>query len=212
VGDYQRHKRLRLLLKKLNKDRKKQAKQIDILCNDLIGAQRGFIRRLKTINFTAGFYESIIGMTDLNALLYSAIRLLEANSPGADVVFFLRQAGSFEMYAFETNRVSVLDKEEIEGYFTEDLMHNACKANRACTLDEIFEMDPSAALHGNPTGLHGTSAVTIPLGILGVSLGFMLVCRPENMLAAEEIQDVSAIVPGLSQAITCCQALSRAAN
>ena len=29
-------------------------------------------------------------------------------------VFFLRQAGSFEMYAFETSKVSVLNKEEIE--------------------------------------------------------------------------------------------------
>jgi hypothetical protein len=36
VGDKQRHRRLRLLIKKLNKERKKQAKKIDILCNDLI--------------------------------------------------------------------------------------------------------------------------------------------------------------------------------
>ena len=53
VGDHQRHQRLRLLLKKLNKDRKKQAKKTDILCNDLIGAQRGFIRKLRSISFSA---------------------------------------------------------------------------------------------------------------------------------------------------------------
>ena len=62
----QRKKRLRLLIGKLNKERKKQAKKIDILCNDLIAAQRDFIKRLSTISFTADFCESIIGVSDLN--------------------------------------------------------------------------------------------------------------------------------------------------
>lgn len=217
MGDYQRHKKLRLLLKQLNKDRKKQAKKTDILCNDLIGAQRGFIRKLKTISFTAGFYESIIGLTDLNSLLYTAVKLMEADAPGANVAFFLRGTEGFELHISESDQPTTFNKEQLESWFTQELMDNACKANRICTLDEIFEMDPSAALgaglHGNPTGFDGTSAVTIPLGILGVSLGFMLVCRcQENKLTVEEIQDMSAIVSGLSRAIACCQAHSRAAN
>ncbi len=217
MGDNQRHKRLRLLLKKLNKQRKKQAKQIDILCNDLIGAQRVFIGRLKIISFTASFYESIIGMTDLNNLLYAAAKLLEGQCPGAGAAFFLRQGESFELHIFEGDPSPVLDKEQLESRLTPDLVNNACKANRVCTLDKIFEMAPAAplgaSLDGNPTGLKGTSAITIPLGLFGVSLGFMLVYRnSQNRLTSEEIQNISAIVPGLSQGIASCQSLSRAAN
>ena len=57
------------MIKKLNKDRKKQNQKIDILCNDIIGAQRNFSKRLGIINFVANFYDSIIGATDLNELL-----------------------------------------------------------------------------------------------------------------------------------------------
>ena len=217
VGDNQRHKRLRLLLKKLNKERKKQAKKIDILCNDLIGAQRAFIRRLKTISFTASFYESIIGMTDLNNLLYTAVKLLEGQNPGTDAAFFLHRGENFELHMFEINQTATLDKEQLERQLTPELMNNACKANRVCTLDEIFEMAPSASLgaslDGNPIGLDGTSAITIPLGLFGVSLGFMLAYRnSENKLTSEEIQNISAVLPGLSQAIACCQSHSRATN
>ena len=209
VGDNQRHKRLLLLLKKLNKERKKQAKQIDMLCNDLIGAQRAFIRRLNTISFAAGFYESIIGMTDLNDLLYTAVKLLDEQIPGANAVFFLRQGENFDLHMFEINQATALDKGQLESRLTQDLMNNACKANRVCTLDEIFEM----GLDGNPTGLDGTSAITIPLGLFGVSVGFMLAYRDsKNKLTGEEIRKISAIAPGLSQAIACCQAHARATN
>lgn len=209
MGDKQRHQRLRLLLKKLNKERKKQAKKTDILCNDLIGAQRGFIRRLKTISFTADFYESIIGMTDLNNLLYTASKLIEADSPGADVVFFLRRAEGFELHMFESDRTATVNKEHLESCITQEVMDNTCKSNRVCTLDEIFEMD----MNGNPTGLHGNSAVTIPLGLFGASLGFMLVYRcSENKLTSEEVRTASAIVSGFSRAIAHCQAHSHAAN
>lgn len=209
MGDNQRHKRLRLLLKGLNKTRKKQAKQIDILCNDLIRAQREFIRRLKIISFTAGFHESIIGMTDLNNLLYTSVKLIEEQVPGTDAAFILRRGESFELQTFENGRTTALDKELLESHLTPELINNACRANRVCALDEIFEME----LDANPTGLDGTSAVTIPLGLFGVSLGFMLVYRSsDNKLTAEEIHSISSVAPGLSQAIACCQTLSRAAN
>ncbi|UCF15873.1 MAG: hypothetical protein JSW59_00135 [Phycisphaerales bacterium] len=209
MGDNQRHKRLRLLLKELNKERKMQAKKIDILCNDLIGAQREFIRKLKTISFTAGFYESIIGITDLNNLLYTAVKLIEGQSPDAGIAFFLRRGESLELHVFEKSHRPILDKEQLETRLTPELINNACKANRVCTLDEIFEMGPD----GNPTGLDGTSAVTIPLGRFGASFGFMLVYRnSQNKLTCEEIQNISAVVPGLSQAIASCQAHSHAAS
>jgi len=85
VEHKQRHKRLRLLIGKLNKERKKQAKKIDILCKDFIAAQRDFIKRLNTISFTADFYESIIGTGDLNMLLYTASTLIKEKIADAKV-------------------------------------------------------------------------------------------------------------------------------
>ncbi len=85
----QRHRRLRLLIGKLNKERKRQAQKIDILCNDFISAHRDFIKRLNTINFTANFYEAIVGTTDLSGLLYTAGKLIKDEIPDSSVAFFL---------------------------------------------------------------------------------------------------------------------------
>src|SRR4030042_2909362 len=88
----QRHKRLRLLIGKLNKERKKQTKKTDILCNDLIAAQRDFIKRLDTIRCTANFYEAIAGITEMSNLILLASKLIKDETADANVAFFLRQA------------------------------------------------------------------------------------------------------------------------
>jgi len=89
VDQKQRYRRLRLLIGKLNKERKRQAQKIDILCNDFISAHRDFIKRLNTVNFTANFYEAIVGTTDLSGLLYAAGKLIEDEIPDSKVAFFL---------------------------------------------------------------------------------------------------------------------------
>jgi len=204
VGDIERHRRLRLLIKKLNKERKKQAKKIDILCNDLIAAQRDFIKRLNTINFTANFYESIMGAINLSSLLSVAAKLIKEKNPDINVTFFLRQSDNFELHTFQGEQPIILDKQQLENCFVPELMDNICKSNKICTLDDMFAM----GLEGNLIGLNKVSAVTIPLGLLGSSLGFMLIyCSSENKLTADEISDISAITCGLSRAIQSCQVL-----
>jgi len=209
VQDKQRHRRLRLLIKKLNKNRKKQAKKIDILCNDFIAAQRDFIKSLKTIIFIANFYESIIGITDLNSLLYTAVKLIKEGNADANVTFFLRQSDNFELYMFESEQPITLEKQHLENCFNTELMDNICKSNKVCTLDDMFAM----GLQGNLIGLNKISGVTIPLGVHGSSLGFILICRSsENKLTAEEISNISAVTCGLCRAIQCCQATLHSAD
>jgi hypothetical protein len=209
VDDKQRHRRLRLLIKKLNKDRKKQNQKIDILCNDLIGAQRNFIKRLGIISFAANFYESIIGTTDLNKLLYTAVEFFKAENTDVNVTFFLRQEENFELYMFESDRPIDIEKQYIESCFTPELMDNISKSNKVCTLDDMFAM----GLQGNLNGLNKISVMTIPLGLLGSSLGFILVYRSsENKLTTDEIGRISVVISGLSRAITSCQTLSSAAD
>ncbi len=209
MDDKQRHRRLRLLIKKLNKDRKKQNLKIDILCNDLIAAQRNFIKRLGIINFAANFYESILGTTDLSKLLYTAVEFIKAENEDANVTFFLRQEENFEIHMFESARPIAVEKQYIENCFNQELMDSISRSNKVCTIDDMFAM----GLDGNLNELNKISAVTIPLGLLGSSLGFILVYRPsENKLSADEISRISAAISGLSRAITSCQTLSHAAD
>ena len=209
MDDKRRHRRLRLLISELNKERKKQAKKIDILCNDLSAAQRGFIKRLDTIGFTANFYKAIVGMTDLSTLIFTAGKLIKDETPNSNVAFFLRQADSFELHMFESDQPITLEKRHLENCFTAELVNNICESNKICTVDDMFAM----GLQGKLTVLNKISAVTIPLGQLGSSLGFMLIYRSsQNKLTADELKNITAITPGLSRAIQSCRVLLRPAD
>jgi hypothetical protein len=203
MNDKQRHRRLRLLIKKLNKERKKQAKKIDILCNDLIAAQREFVKRLNTISFAASFYESILAAHDLSRLLYIASRLIKDELSDANVTFFLRQAEDFELHMFQSDKPITLEKNRLENCLSAELAEDICKSNKVCTLDDMFAM----GLQGNLVGLNKISAVTVPLGELGQSLGFILIYRSsqEKRLTVNELNRICAITRGLSRAIQASQ-------
>ena len=213
VDHKQRHKRLRLLVSKVNKARKVQSKKIDILCNDIIATQREFIKRLNTISFTANFYESIVGTTDLSSLLAISGKLIKSEIPDANIAFFLRplrhsvseasQTDNFELHLFESDQPITLEKQHIENCFTAELVDNICKSNKLCTLDDLFAI----GLQGNLSVLNKTSVVTVPLGQFGTSVGFVLIYRAQsqNKLTAEELTNISAIAPGLSRAIQSCR-------
>lgn len=204
MQDENRNKKLRLLIKKLNKERKKQAQQIDILCNDLISAQRDFMKRLKVVSFVANFYESILGATDLNHLLYTAAELIKEQIDDANVTFFLCRTDTFEQHPFEGGSDLAHEKEHFISCFTTELIENICAANKVCTLENMFAM----GLHGNLVKLSKISAVTVPLDNIYSQSGFMLIYRSsERKLTSNEIGSISAIANGLSRAIASCQGL-----
>jgi hypothetical protein len=205
----QRYRRLRLLVGKLNKERKQQAKKIDILCNDIIAAQRDFIKRLDTISFTANFYETIAGTTEVSNLILLASKLIKEETADANVAFFLRQASKFELHIFESTQPILLEKQELENCFTPEVVEAVCKSNKICTLDDMFAM----GLQGSPTRLNEITAATIPLSRGGRSLGFILVYRTaENKLTDDELNNIAAISPGLSRAIASCQEFCHSAG
>jgi hypothetical protein len=204
VDHKQRYRRLRLLISKLNKERKKQTQKTDILCNDLIAAHRDFIKRLDTISFIANFYETITGTTDLSSLIPIASKLIRDATADANVTFFLRQADNFKVHMFKSDQPILLEKQGLENCFTPEAVEAICKSNKICTLDDMFEL----GLEGNLTDLNKISAATIPLGQSGPSLGFILIYRSaQNKLTPEELNNIAAIAVGLSRAIASCQAL-----
>lgn len=204
MQDEKRNKRLRLLIKKLNKERKKQGKQIDILCNDLISAQRDFMKRLRAVSFIANFYESIIGVTDLNHLLYTAAEMIKEQIDGANVIFFICRTETFEEYSFENGQAVIPEKEHFGNCFNPEFIDSICTANKVCTIEDMFAM----GLHGNLVELSKISAVTVPLDGFYSQAGFMLVYRSsERKLTGDDIGSISAITNGLSKAIASCQGL-----
>jgi hypothetical protein len=205
----QRHKRIRRLVRKANEERKVQAQQIDILCNDFIGSQKEFLQILGTIGFTANFYESIMGIVDLNKLLYLAGKIIKNEITDASICFFLRAAGSFEFHITGSDKPISINKGSLKDCFSEELVDNICKANKVCSLDELVSM----GLGGNPGYLNKLSAITVPLSLSGASLGFMLVYRSsDNELSDRELKTITAIAPGLYRAIQSCRDLSRSSK
>jgi len=205
----QRDRRLRLLIRKLNKERKKQAKKTDILCNDFISAQADFIKRLNTINFTANFYEAILGATDLRSLLYTAGKLIKDEIPESNATFFVLQQDKFELYMFESDQPITLEKQHLENRFTPELVDNICKSNKLCALDDMFAM----GLQDNLVRLSNISAVTVPLCRFGSSLGFILIYRlSPQKLTPDELKNITAVNCGLSRAIQSFQVTLQSAD
>ena len=202
MSQSQRHKRLRLLIKKLNRQRKRQASQIDILCNDLISAHRGFLKRLSSVSFAAEFYKNLLGDSDLRSLLVRAGRLLREELPGTSITFFLRHPEGCQVYTVDGQDSCAVEDQPLEDVFTPELVDNICKSNRLCLLDEMCCM----GLEGDLAELSQVSAAALPLNDLGRSLGFLLLYRPASYpLKTEELHKVGLVTCGLSHAISGCR-------
>jgi len=198
MSQTERHRRLRLLLNRLNKQRKQQARKIDILCNDLISAQRAFIQRLYTVSFAAEFYRSLLGCPDLNHLLAQADRQIRQELPGVGVAFYLRQSDGCELHSFLDDEMFACERQGPQEHLTPERIDGICKLNRVCTLADIRSLDPG----DDPDGLAGFSIVTLPLSDLGRSLGFALLWRSSPLtVRAEEVDRIESVMCGLSQAI-----------
>jgi hypothetical protein len=202
MSQSQRQQRLRRLVKKLNRERKRQASQIDILCNDLIGAQRAFVKRLNSVGFAATFYKSLLGATDLRSLLVRADQMLRDELPGVGITFFLRQREGNQLRAVNVHETLTIDDQPLEDYFDPELVDGIYKSNRQCTMNALFGM----GLHGNLSELGNVSLTTLPLANLGRPLGFLLLSRAmPAALTAEELHKVDLITCGLSHAIAACR-------
>jgi hypothetical protein len=203
VVNDEKRKHLRLLIARLNKERKKQARQIDILCNDFVTAQKDFIQALRAISFAADFYESTAGITDLNELLCTAGKLAKEQIPDTNIAFFLLRNDSFEMHIFESDRPIGLDERRIENFFTTELVDNIARSNRVCTVDDMLEM----GLQCSGACLEKITAAAMPLNARSGSLGFILIYRcSQKPLTCGEINCIAQITPGLARSISACRA------
>lgn len=190
--------RARQLIRKLNRIRHEQAKQVDILCNDMVAAHSDFIKQIKSLNFGLSFYESILGANELNEILDATAAHVRAHISDSNVAVFLVDSAGFQIHIVDGDNPIGVDAVLIESYFGEEVINEICRSKKVSSLHDMIEM----GLQGNPAILNKISAAAIPLGNLGQSAGFILVYRSaDRKLTADELQKVLAITPGLRRAI-----------
>ena len=190
------------MIRNVNRQRRRQAQQIDLLCHDLIGAQRQFIQHLDTISFAAAFYKSLLGIRDLERLLDTAGGLLGRQVPEGHIMVHLRQHGLFRRCGSDGQTEADADPVRLVDCFTAELADGICKANKTCGLDDLLAL----GLQANPAVVSRLSAVTIPLARAGRSLGFILICRLSHQpLTTADVHRLSAVASGLAAAIEACE-------
>jgi hypothetical protein len=198
MSQAQRNQRLRLLVRRLSQKRRQQAHQIDILCHDLIGAQRSFLCRLQDIGFAAEFYHALLGGTDLHSLLSRAGRAIRQELPGVEILFVLRQPDGCEFHACPEDETLSSKRRGPQNCLDPELLERICKHNRPCTLDEVLALNTG----GDLEGLREYSLVTLPLSDLGRSLGFVLLyCPRPQVLDPAPIRRVGVVLCGLARAV-----------
>ena len=206
MKDSKRNCRIRLLVKRLNQQRKKQATQVDILCNDIIASHRDFLNTVKTLTFAIEFHESLIGVRDLDNLFYTCACAIRNQIPDVSLAFFLSEVENFQVYAFDGGIPQNDQEHQFEQYFTNELVRAVTKANRTCGLDELLGM----GLQISPAVLKDIWAVTIPVTEDGAAAGFMLLSKTSpQSIETSQIELLSAVRRGLSRAIKACTSASQ---
>lgn len=201
-----RNERVRLLVKTLNRERKKQAKQIDLLCKDLIDAQRAFIQRLENIGFAAGLYKSLLGVQTTEQVLQILLNEVQPLVPGMDVNLVLRQEGGCKIYPLET---TTRDEGHPVDAFDGPLVEAACRANKICHLDDLLGM----GLALSPQKASRTQLTTLPMPQGGRCMGLIVLTSPANVtVPANLIEQIALVVSGVSQAVLATEKWSKSVS
>ncbi len=192
-----RNKRLRKLVKAANKERKKLARQVEILCKDMISAQRELIENVKNMSFSSKFYENLLSSQNMDQLLASAAEQIGEFTENSEISFLLKNDDDYEVYGFH----SCMDNEEsfpIKKSFNKELFQIICRENKTFDLQQLLD----AGLCANLGIVKKYNAVAIPLNHFGQVPGFIFLCRTaDNKFKDGEIKKIQEINPGLSKAI-----------
>jgi len=198
-----RRERVRRMIRGLNKDRKTQAKKVDILCHDLVDAQRSFISRLETLCFAGAFYRSLLGVSDLTQILRTASEQIGGELPQVSVSFFLQGSEGCKEVPYEPQTTQ---PSRLEALLEESVCRDICSANRINSLENLLAL--GLQVNAGVTGKY--CLATIPLSCGCRPLGFIFLHQEgPDSLQAENLQHVYAVCPGFSEAIAATGRFSR---
>ena len=192
------NKRALKVIRSLHTCQKKQAGKIDVLCRDMVSAHREFSTKLAALSFAASYYESLLGCTDLEDLLDTAVQGIREAAKETDAAIFLLSDNGFDVHIADTGVADPVEKRQFQHWFTRELVRSVSQMNRICSLDQLLRM----GLQGSPAVLKTISLAAIPLGRFGQAVGLVLVYRPAHLpLQTEELSRLAAVSTGLREAI-----------
>lgn len=192
------NKRALKVIRSLHTCQKKQAGKIDVLCRDMVSAHREFSTKLAALSFAASYYESLLGCTDLDDLLDTAVQGIREAVKETDAAIFILSENGFDVHIADTGVADPVEKRQFQHWFTRELVNSVSQMNRICSLDQLLRM----GLQGSPAVLKTISLAAIPLGRFGQAVGFVLVYRPAHLpLQTEELSRLAAVSTGLREAI-----------
>jgi transcriptional regulator with GAF, ATPase, and Fis domain len=193
-----RRKHIRSLVHGLNLARRRQAKQIDILCTDMVAAHGEFSVQLRSLVDTIHFYEAILGKKDLTSLLDTSASQVQSLLADTKVAIFLLESNGFAMHRVPAPSDSALSACQLESGLSAEIVHNLSNHRKLCMLDGMWEM----GLEDVSGEFRKLTAVAIPLSHWGPGLGFILLYRAASKpFNKKELEKIQSLVPGLRDAI-----------
>jgi transcriptional regulator with GAF, ATPase, and Fis domain len=204
-----RRKHIRNLVHSLNKIRRRQTRQIDILCNDMVSAHGKFAIQLQNCLTVIRFYETLFSKKDLTSLLDAAAAQINNMLEDTKVAIFVLEPHGFSMHRVQLSGSNLLPEAQLESNLSSEIVHNISSRRHLCMIDEMWEM----GLEDVAGEFRCLSAAAIPIAQRGTPVGFILlyrnVCKP---LHNNELQRVQSILPGLCEAIRSTRALASTAG
>ncbi len=192
-----RRRRIRFLVKNLNKARKIQSGKIDMLCNDMVQAHKHFINTVKTLNFTSSLYEALLGRTQLNDILSVTADFITSLMPQTNFGFILAGAQAFELHRKNIEDLKI-DQAQLAELFNARLIEEICQSNRVCLPHDLV----AGGLPVSPATLNQITMAAAPISWLGPAVGIIVLYRQAALpFRPDELAIVSAVTPGLANAI-----------
>jgi len=194
----QRNVRVKQLVRTLNKIRRTQKRQIDILCNDILKAHGEFISHLKNFRFAADFFENLLEATNLDRLARSAGEFLTENIDDCSVAVIFTTTAAPEIHFYSHSPQLEDIPSQLSPCLTTKIVEAVCHSSRICTSDDLCEME----FFAGPAVLKKISLAAIGLNNSGPALGMILLYRSaDNPFSSNELANVFSVTKGLSRAV-----------
>ena len=202
--EQEKYKRLRRMVKGINRQRRQMREKMDILCNDIVSAQGDICRRMEHIAVAADFFESILGTGELGEVFERTADYLRDGKSDLRLAFFLRgkPVEVFVPNAHGEEDEEMVDVPALEELITEEVVEGICKQMCTCGLEDMI-------MHGfavSPMVLKELEAAAVPIGE-PVAIGFALIYG--RKVEQADIRRLNYIRRGLAKAVKFCHAQVR---
>jgi transcriptional regulator with GAF, ATPase, and Fis domain len=194
----ERHTRLRSLAHNINRQRKVQARKIDILCNDMVQAHRGLLESLTSISFTSSIHESLIACRDADDVLKAISGIFCKRFGECGIAMLLTDGSGVTTHNAEAPVTLSSEASELPSFFTAENVRSICSGNHVCLLPELLELPVQMP----PKLTKELSAAAIPLSFGHHGLGVLLLFASQQKPISEKLIRAATITaPAIAKAL-----------